>query len=389
MSPKKTLILGIFKRISGRLGTTKDLLELKIINGTHWLHLGGNVERFEAVIGEPPATSSEVTLVQALEEINKTSTGRQKAMISFEPKNFASDYLSILETFSKVTISSLVSSMSNLKSFQNFPIWINYNEFFREDSSLMSIIELPNKPYGLDQVFDRVQTEGILLPHDYHRLKSILTEAFDNHQVDTNQKIYLQRKYKNIKKDHANSFTELYMNNLLHLVDHIEAMDNPEFLPDLQRTDTSCSKSDLGKVKIQTYLDSFSNILNVSDGIMTSKCSLLKIRAGIFLKPDCLSSLTNFLYDNTNVRLLVYAYPHDSFPVKDLVTSLNVLGQNNVLLDIPKVITKKIQALSGSTAFEDVSSSPTENYVNSALSLNMLNVSHLVVSLLALKWLMF
>lgn len=51
--------------------TTKDLLELKIINGTHWLHLGGNVETFEAVIGEPPATSSEVTLVQALEEINK------------------------------------------------------------------------------------------------------------------------------------------------------------------------------------------------------------------------------------------------------------------------------------------------------------------------------
>lgn len=111
----------------------------------------------------------------------------------------------------------------------------------------MSIIELPNKPYGLDQVFDRVQTEGILLDHDYHRLKSILTEAFDKHQVDTNQKIYLQRKYKNIKKDHANSFTELYMNNLLHLVDHIHDMDNPEFLPDLQKTETSCSKSDLGK----------------------------------------------------------------------------------------------------------------------------------------------
>lgn len=121
---------------------------------------------------------------------------------------------------------------------------------------------------------------------------------------------------------------------------------------------------------------------------MTSKCSLLKIRAGIFLKPDCLSALTNFLYDNNNIQLLVYAYPHDSFPVKDLVTSLNVIGQNNVLLDIPKIIIQKIQALSGSTAFEDVYSPSEDTFVNSGLSLKMLNTT-LVVSLLALKWLMF
>ena len=42
-----------------------------MINGTLNLNLGGNVDAFEAVIGEPPATSSELTLIQALGKINQ------------------------------------------------------------------------------------------------------------------------------------------------------------------------------------------------------------------------------------------------------------------------------------------------------------------------------
>ena len=47
------------------------MVELNVINGTKHLHLGGNVETFEAVIGEPPETSSELTLVQALAKLNQ------------------------------------------------------------------------------------------------------------------------------------------------------------------------------------------------------------------------------------------------------------------------------------------------------------------------------
>ena len=47
----------------------------------------------------------------------------------------------------------------------------------------------------------------------------------------------------------SGSFTELYVNSLLHLVDHIDDMDEEhmKFLPDLQITETSCNKKDLGK----------------------------------------------------------------------------------------------------------------------------------------------
>ena len=112
----------------------------------------------------------------------------------------------------------------------------------------------------------------------------------------------------------------------------------------------------------------------VENQLSKSKCTLLKIRAGIFLKPDCLSTLTSFLYDHNNIRLVIYAYSHDSIPVKDLVTSLNVIGQYNVLLDLPEVIVKKINTISGSTAVEDFSSDNIDfRSQNSAKSLFCIN----------------
>ena len=68
------------------------------------------------------------------------------------------------------------------------------------------------------------------------------------HRVETSQKVYLQRKYKSIKRLNPNSFTELYMSNLLHLVDRLHDMENPVFLPDSQKLDETCTETDLGKV---------------------------------------------------------------------------------------------------------------------------------------------
>lgn len=48
-----------------------DVIQLNVINGTKWVGLGGNVETFEAVIGRPPMTSSDITLKQALSRINQ------------------------------------------------------------------------------------------------------------------------------------------------------------------------------------------------------------------------------------------------------------------------------------------------------------------------------
>ena len=54
----------------------------------------------------------------------------------------------------------------------------------------------------------------------------------------------------------SGSFTELYVNSLLHLVDHIDDMDEEhmKFLPDLQITETSCNKKDLGKKQFNLHI---------------------------------------------------------------------------------------------------------------------------------------
>ena len=127
--------------------------------------------------------------------------------------------------------------------FQNLPIWVSGEN---AKTGPMSVIEL-QKSYGLDDVFRRIQAENILLQYDFYRLRSILHEAFANQQVDESQKVYLKRKYKTIKRTHMNSFTELFMNNLLHLVNNLKEMSGIQFLPDLQKVDESCTKQDLGK----------------------------------------------------------------------------------------------------------------------------------------------
>ena len=87
---------------------------------------------------------------------------------------------------------------------------------------------------------------------------------------------------------------------------------------------------------------------------MESECTILKIRAGVFLKSDCLSTLNQFLDEHSSqVKPLIYALPYDAVPIKDLATALNVIGQENVLLDLPNIFKQKINALSGFTALEE------------------------------------
>ena len=116
-------------------------------------------------------------------------------------------------------------------------------------SGVMPVIDL-EKTYGLDDVFRRIQAENILLPYDFNRLKSILHEAFAAQNVDGSQKVYLKRKYKHVKRNHMNSFTELFMNNMVHLLENLKDMDEQgiQFLPDLQKVDESCSQQDFEEI---------------------------------------------------------------------------------------------------------------------------------------------
>jgi len=225
-------------------------------------------------------------------------------------------------------------------TLKHFPLWKLQN--IEDEAPLNSFptvnlaLQWSQKKYGLDEVFERVQNDNILLEFDFDKMKDILDKAFAKHRVDESQLKYLQRKYKTIKRHHQNSFTELYMQNLLHLVEHIQSMNDLEFLPDLQETQTTCDQNDIDLV------DSY-----IQNSGMESQCTLLRIRAGIFLKEDCLSTLNSYLNQHNNVKLIIHALPHDFLPVKDFVTALNAVGKESVLLDLPQVALEKIRTLSG------------------------------------------
>lgn len=68
------------------------------------------------------------------------------------------------------------------------------------------------------QVFARVLNENFLLPFDYARIKKILSDVFSLKVVESNEVLYLKRKAKVVAQRHRNSFTELYLSNMVHLL---------------------------------------------------------------------------------------------------------------------------------------------------------------------------
>ena len=83
-----------------------------------------------------------------------------------------------------------------------------------------------------------------------------------------------------------------------------------------------------------------------------AKCGLLLVRAGIFMKSECLDALSSYLATNINVKLIIFSLPSDFLPLNEFVTALNSFGKENVILDLPKVVLQKVQNLAGNAAFE-------------------------------------
>ena len=94
-------------------------------------------------------------------------------------------------------------------------------------------------------LFRRVSEEGILLTYDFHKTVEIVNEIFTNLaklESDTNDnkrnrrrrrkkvkvlndasEMYLKRKYRTIQRSNPNTYTEVYINNILQLVESIKS----------------------------------------------------------------------------------------------------------------------------------------------------------------------
>ena len=92
---------------------------------------------------------------------------------------------------------------------------------------------------------------------------------------------------------------------------------------------------------------------DVQSFMKQDKCTLLLVRAGIFMKPECLAALSSYLKaENENVKLIIFSHPSDFLPLNEFVTALNSFGKENVILDLPKTVMQKVQNLAGNSAFD-------------------------------------
>ena len=63
----KQLVHRLYQCFPADFTSYSGLLSIPVINGTRWLNLGGSVDRFELVVGQPPRTSSDLGLEEAIE----------------------------------------------------------------------------------------------------------------------------------------------------------------------------------------------------------------------------------------------------------------------------------------------------------------------------------
>ena len=111
---------------------SKTIARLNVINGTHWINLGGAVQDFGLVLGLPPASSSDTTLRHALDALNKVvalkfgvsvvtgsifwsfqSSAASNVLIDYQTDNLYSLVMEEMEAFgsmTKVRLTGIVES---------------------------------------------------------------------------------------------------------------------------------------------------------------------------------------------------------------------------------------------------------------------------------------
>ena len=245
---------------------------------------------------------------------------------------------------------------------------LNKNETTNSSTSyeMMDSFKLSkNKKYGLDVVFDRVLTEDILMIFDFNRIKKILSTFFMNSGASRSENaisdpdaLYLRRKYRTIERNHKNTFTELFLSNLVHLLPEDKgdnggefgrrsrpkktwkrpAKSKIEFLPDLQKIDVVYSKEDVAELK--------SFLMERRKSKRT--CTLVEVRAGIFLQNESLLNLADVLRDETlDFQIYIKSEPYDTLlDVNALSSAIKIVGETRVVVDFPQDLHNKLEKIS-------------------------------------------
>jgi len=318
---------------------------LHVMNGTHWITAGGGVQDFGLVLGKPPSTSSDTTLRQAVEAFNATTSHHHKVLIDYEQSNL---------------MELILQNVANFGAIANAKLWVFQPLDAEVETDTISqaglssqrdvsvALRMPNVGFGLDKVFSRVLNENYLLPFDYARIKKTLSDVFSRKEVESSEVLYLKRKAKVVTQRHRNSFTELYLSNIVHLLatDNARALQKYRrdplahpliFMPDLQQTDSVYTTQEVQQVEEKLAK-------------LGRNCVILEARGGVFSQNESLRNIQALMSKYSGLLLLVRVDPWDAAAVdsEKLVSAIRIVGAERVLAQLPDFLRQKMQQIDGS-----------------------------------------
>jgi len=327
------------------------LAKVHVINGTHWITAGGGVRDFGLVLGQPPATSSDTTLRQAMEAFNATTSRHHKILIDYEQPNLMELILQNVANFGAIANAKLwvfqpLDAEVETDTISQKGQGLSSNEHGSIDVSIA--LRMPDVGFGLDKVFSRVLNENYLLPFDYARIKKALSDVFSRKEVESNEVLYLKRKAKVVTQRHRNSFTELYLSNIVHLLagDNAKALQRYRkdplvhpliFMPDLQQTDSVYTRREVQQVE-----DKLTQL--------GRSCVILEARGGVFSQNESLRNIQALMSRYPGLLLLVRVDPWDAVSVdsEKLVSAIRIVGADRVMAQLPDFLREKMQQIDGS-----------------------------------------
>ena len=211
------------------LKCSKCMLSLKVQNGTEWLHIGGEIDNFIPIV------------TSASQSVATSDLSFEYALKRIKNKRINSDPLGIyIDLSSTSMLNQTVAIMSSIfnETLHDFPILLSIKFMYQSRVgetyySAMKFLDILNKNisfvtgvigwetyHGMDQVWRRIEDEGLLLNFQLLRLINIIDQMYQKPLAVSQEEVrFVQVLHRKLELANPRSFTLVALEQLLKAFD--------------------------------------------------------------------------------------------------------------------------------------------------------------------------
>jgi len=297
------------------LNCSKCMLSLNVQNGTEWLHIGGDLDNFIPIVTSPTQSvaTSDLTLEYALKRIK----GQRKH----------SDALGVfIDLTSLSSLNQTVTILSSIfdDNLYDFPILVsikltylpgeeeaqftamNILDFLNENVPFVTSVIGWETYHGMDQVWRRIEDEGLLLDFQLLRLIGLIDQLYQSPMDITQEEVrFVQVLHRKLELAKPKSFTFIALEQLLKAVDANKnhAQENiSNKTPQYRQRNSRLSVGPIREILSDYYIEKSSYPAEIIEQIRRIQGQYLNVgfslRAGLITNSSEISRLKRWVDDN-------------------------------------------------------------------------------------------